>query len=77
MLLVLARLTEAEGVGVVALLWPGVVGALGLWGVALMVAKPRALSAPAVVLPSTMPGRGEPERREVLLDTALSLQGVR
>jgi hypothetical protein len=39
-----------------------------------MVAKPRALSAPAVVLPSTMPGRGEPERREVLLDTALSLQ---
>lgn len=39
-----------------------------------MVAKPRALSAPAVVLPSTMPGMGEPERREVLLDTALSLQ---
>ena len=72
MLLLLARLPAADGVGVDALLWLGV---FGPWGVALMAAKPRALSAPAVVLPSTMPGRGEPERREVLLETALSLQG--
>lgn len=70
----LARLAAAEGRGVEARLCPGVAGALGAdAGVAAMLPKPRALSAPAVALPSMMPGVGEPERSEVLLDTALSL----